>query len=580
MTALQLNGSNVASAVVSTAFQFAPATGGTETSGTVTIASGATGWFEHSPGVTGTITLAASEPTGPSGKQFFLDGSTLDGQNLTSGTFTFKITFSSTRGFTFTAVARLWIYDGTTYTQIGSDIASSSTTVANSLKTTYSWTGTPPAQAFVSGKHLTVDYQIHVTTGPVGGTASIGQFWSTSATTGVASDAEVDTAGYTPNTTTQAVSVTETATGSELAVIAGLTLASVSITESDAGAVSPDQLAITEIVTEQGLTLASVAVSESDAGTEIVAIANIVESPCSANMQLFDLVFQSTRINGSITGQFLKFLATTYYSNAADTVIFGELDALFTFETIDKLHAMRTVCDVNAFLQAYEYLSNVLTDTPAVYYRLSEASGATAFDVAGRAMNGTINGNVTLGQAGPLNKSSDTSMLFDGTTGYIQLPAAVKTDNWSGLAVEAWVNLSNITFSNSARILANDVPDSTNLGFSFFVTKNSLNLRVGVGNTFHEIPTGYTFAASTWYHLAAAFDGRKLYTYVNGVLQNSTFSPFTLAVIAPTTGPVYISRNPGDLLNGLPGKISQAAIYNYPLSASRVLAHYNSGINP
>src|SRR6266852_6696779 len=97
MTVLQLNGSNVAAAIVSTGFKAAPATGGTETTSTVLVALSSTGWLELSPGVTGTPTPAGSEPTTPSGKHFFFDATTLVGNTLTGGTFTVKHTISQTR---------------------------------------------------------------------------------------------------------------------------------------------------------------------------------------------------------------------------------------------------------------------------------------------------------------------------------------------------------------------------------------------------------------------------------------------------------------------------------------------------
>src|SRR6266849_2809056 len=201
MTVLQLNGSNVAAAIVSTGFKAAPETGGTETTSTVLVALSSTGWLELSPGVTGTPTPAGSEPTTPSGKHFFFDATTLVGNTLTGGTFTVKHTISQTRTMVGVLVMRVWLWNGTTYTQIGSDVSASSQTLATA-KTTYTYTGTIPAQAFTSGQYLSYDFLLDITTGPLGGANTLTNYWSNSGTTGVAGDAEVATQGYVPSLTT------------------------------------------------------------------------------------------------------------------------------------------------------------------------------------------------------------------------------------------------------------------------------------------------------------------------------------------------------------------------------------------
>src|SRR6266849_5353319 len=201
MTVLQLNGSNVAAAIVSTGFKAAPATGGTETTSTVLVALSSTGWLELSPGVTGTPTPAGSEPTTPSGKHFFFDATTLVGNTLTGGTFTVKHTISQTRTMVGVLVMRVWLWNGTTYTQIGSDVSASSQTLATA-KTTYTYTGTIPAQAFTSGQYLSYDFLLDITTGPLGGANTLTNYWSNSGTTGVAGDGEVATQGYVPSLTT------------------------------------------------------------------------------------------------------------------------------------------------------------------------------------------------------------------------------------------------------------------------------------------------------------------------------------------------------------------------------------------
>jgi hypothetical protein len=86
----------------------------------------------------------------------------------------------------------------------------------------------------------------------------------------------------------------------------------------------------------------------------------------------------------------------------------------------------------------------------------------------------------------------------------------VTAANWSNLTVEVWIKPSNVTFTQTAFIVANDAPLSTNLGFMIAISKNAVIFRIGKTSSYYEINQPYTFAASTWYHLAGVFSGTSL----------------------------------------------------------------------
>jgi hypothetical protein len=106
-------------------------------------------------------------------------------------------------------------------------------------------------------------------------------------------------------------------------------------------------------------------------------------------MAASDLSTQYQRIMASIVGPQLSILATTYYGGPNNNqVVYGELDALFPWESMSQLHVMKSINDVTAFLNAYAYTANVLSDNPIVYYRLGETSGIFASDISGSNMTG------------------------------------------------------------------------------------------------------------------------------------------------------------------------------------------------
>jgi hypothetical protein len=366
-------------------------------------------------------------------------------------------------------------------------------------------------------------------------------------------------------------SVLETAPGSEAVKATAVVVAS--ITEAATG---------TGTATSKQYNVVFANVVEAAPGSEIVLTSAITVSPGDVQMTASDMAFQYQRILTSAAGPLLQILASVYYGNSTNSqTIYGELDALLKSETIDQLHEMRLIDDVTAFLRAYNYATTVQADQPISYYRLGESSGALAMDIAGRSFNATINGGVTLGQAGALAVSTDTAMLLNGSTGYLALPFGVNPTNWTGITLEAWIKLTNNSFVDYPRLLANEQTASSEKGFDLALAPatdgNSAYFEIGFGGTYKSLAFGSgVLAASSWYHIVCTWNGATMTAYINGVSVGTLSASGSLAA---TTNSINIGRNPvtGDYL---PGYVDEIAIYNYALSAGRIAAHYSAAINP
>ncbi len=91
------------------------------------------------------------------------------------------------------------------------------------------------------------------------------------------------------------------------------------------------------------------------------------------------------------------------------------------------------------------YRDEVLSDTPAGYWRLAEASGATAVDETGNGNAGSYLGGVTRGVLGALAGDPNAAARFDGIDDRVTMgdPASGIFDFGSGdFAVEAWLKKS------------------------------------------------------------------------------------------------------------------------------------------
>src|SRR6266851_29344 len=85
----------------------------------------------------------------------------------------------------------------------------------------------------------------------------------------------------------------------------------------------------------------------------------------------------------------------------------------------------------------YTYPLTILQDRPIRYYRSS------ATDSGSQAKDGTVHGGVTLAQTGLISGDTDTSALFNGSTGYISVPTTglPSGGNWT---MECWIKIPAI----------------------------------------------------------------------------------------------------------------------------------------
>ena len=96
-------------------------------------------------------------------------------------------------------------------------------------------------------------------------------------------------------------------------------------------------------------------------------------------------------------------------------------------------------------ISANKYQQSLLSLNPMAYWPLNETSGTTALDVVG-GNNGTYIGGCTLAQSGPTNSffgSSSKSVLFDGSSGYVDIPEGPFNITGS-ITIVAWVDLASV----------------------------------------------------------------------------------------------------------------------------------------
>lgn len=236
------------------------------------------------------------------------------------------------------------------------------------------------------------------------------------------------------------------------------------------------------------------------------------------------------------------------------------------------------------------YQSVILADSPAAYWRLGEAAGATtAVDLVAGA-NGTYQGTPTLAQPGLITGDPDTSVAFGGPTEATDYITTTYTGPAGSAArtFECWVDGVVLdTGIGSGNCL---------MGYGANTTSNKFLIRIedgangSAGAVRLEITGDYiigslSIADGLRHHIVLAFDGptlqdRRLYidgvadTTVSGVGTGTTTVATTAAAL--TLAADDLSTSP-TVYRYFQGTLDEVAFYNSALTAAQATAHYNAG---
>lgn len=227
------------------------------------------------------------------------------------------------------------------------------------------------------------------------------------------------------------------------------------------------------------------------------------------------------------------------------------------------------------------YVSEVMADSPIVYWRLNESSGTSAADYTGHGHTGVYtadSGTVVLAQPTPLNSDpSDQSIIFStapsGGTPHVIAAASTAWDT-SSMSIEAWIHP---TSGQSSKHGIASVMDDGSLGF----TRWYVRIQPGTGNIeiFNETAVGTTANVSfnVWTYLVVTFTASdsSWRVYLNGTLASTTGSS---SLGARTNRQFTIGHNNSDGAGSerFVGGMDEVALYGSALSADRIAVHYNA----
>jgi len=252
------------------------------------------------------------------------------------------------------------------------------------------------------------------------------------------------------------------------------------------------------------------------------------------------------------------------------------------------------------------YVQRVLADNPIAFWHLNEPSNSTvAYDYVGD-HNGQYLGDVLLGVSCIPADAPDTAAEFGNTN--LFGPAAGNNSyagNISGIdfskmlvsgnaeySVEAWVNFSVSQNGDGAGIVTQGAGGGTE---NFDLDVSGATYRWiwhdATGSTIAHQINANGAADGSWHHLVGVVDeaNSTMSLYVDGSTNGDSMPGFSAepspgqGELAASGVPVNIgSRQSGTAAvrdDQFMGSIANVALYNYPLSAAQVKAHYIAGTN-
>jgi hypothetical protein len=227
------------------------------------------------------------------------------------------------------------------------------------------------------------------------------------------------------------------------------------------------------------------------------------------------------------------------------------------------------------------YADLILSDAPVAYYRLGESAGTQATDSSGNALHGVYTAGYTLAQTGALSGDSDTAIVLNGSTGYIDLDYKIglALDGAVGTTVEAWVKVTD--FTGDMAILSFRI-DGTNTGLDFLIRSVQTIRAAGrsqIADSYQTKEIAFT-TAGVWRHVVGILDyaNDQIKIYIDGIVKLSeavTFGSSTFVLGTPTQEDRIGASPAGSTF--FKGAVDEIAVYDFVLSPAQISAHYATG---
>jgi hypothetical protein len=217
------------------------------------------------------------------------------------------------------------------------------------------------------------------------------------------------------------------------------------------------------------------------------------------------------------------------------------------------------------------FADEVLADGPAGFYRFSEDPQIDVPDASGAGMHATAVGGGVVAAAGLLTWDGDPGAEFLGDGSYVHTPLQI--DPSTGVAFSCWLELPpSLNTSQVYDVLAQQ--DGSGAGrtwLSVTYENSSFTLSTIIGNA--RVFSQQNVQTGRVYHVAFSVEAGGAYHWVidGAVTATGTITPEF------SDGDVVIGIHKQLSFSRYEGLLDEVAIFDAPLSVSRLRAHFQAG---
>lgn len=229
------------------------------------------------------------------------------------------------------------------------------------------------------------------------------------------------------------------------------------------------------------------------------------------------------------------------------------------------------------------YSDLVLADSPIGFWLLNETSGTTGDDLTANNNNLTFYNSPTLNVATGLS-GIPVGITFDGTndrldTATVSTFSVASSTNWS---MEIWIKTNTASggvFGAWRDASGAGTGVTVALSINLFGAGSIGAFTADTAGNGLSISHSNTYNDNAWHQVVvSATNGGALRLYIDGVDRaNTTTARNTTA----TNREIIVGANDGgggSYTNFYTGTATAVSVYDTPLSAAQVLAHYNKGL--
>lgn len=220
------------------------------------------------------------------------------------------------------------------------------------------------------------------------------------------------------------------------------------------------------------------------------------------------------------------------------------------------------------------YEEEVLADLPVGYWRLDELAGPTIIDSSGNGFDGTYAATSVFGQPSPIETDA-ASRAIGGVVGTVPAPSSSLLNLLDNFTWEVWG-----FHDGSIQHLLNR-GGQFGLSGSIQIVLSTSQVLVQVSVNSVEYTLLYTLPAlDTFYYFLVTRNGAVLSLIVNDALVASRSDLTVDQVTYPNVNAAWcLGRSTNTTTSFASVILDEPALYDYPLSQARALAHYEAAIN-